>query len=90
MNNNFKISTNKISHDIYGSPYTIGEKVIVLSNVSNDCTFDDKFIGLIGKIEYFDFECGCGQTYPTDPMIGVKFLDNSIEEFWNEELLSLD
>ena len=29
---------------------------------------------------------GCGQRFPDDPMIGVRFPDGALQEFWREEL----
>jgi len=70
--------------DVDGAPFKIGERVRVTD--SKDETFDRSFKGRIGVIEYFEYECGCGQSYPDDPMIGVRFRRGRIEEFWAEEL----
>jgi hypothetical protein len=51
-----------------------------------DQTGASQFLGLQGKIEYFEYSCGCGQSYPHDPMIGVRFANSEVEEFWSEEL----
>jgi hypothetical protein len=80
------LKTNKCNYDIDGAPYKISQKVKVLNNPDKDDTFDMKFINKIGEIIFFEYDCGCGQTFPTDPMIGVKFSDGSIDEFWKEEL----
>ncbi len=56
-------------------------KVILLA----DDTADPAFLGREGRVLYFEYTCGCGQTYPNDPMIGVKFRGKA-EEFWREEL----
>jgi hypothetical protein len=72
--------------DIEGAPYKIGDIVKVLSNPNNDDTFSMKFVGKEGKVEYFEYDCGCGQNYPEDPMIGIKFQNGKIAEFWKEEL----
>ena len=50
----------------------------------------DKFcVGVRGTVTHLDYACGCGQSYPDDPMIGV-LLDVGIrEEFWREELKSV-
>lgn len=33
-----------------------------------------------------EYNCGCGQTFPGDPMIGVRFGTLPMSEFWSEEL----
>ena len=71
--------------NIKGAPFKIGDKVAVLNNPNNDDTFKTDLIGKIGHVFYFEYDCGCGQTYPSDPMIGVKF-SNQIGEFWKEEI----
>lgn len=71
--------------DINGAPFKIGDTVRVICH-SMDETFNQNFQNDIGIVEYFEYECGCGQTYPEDPMIGVKFSDNILEEFWLDEL----
>jgi hypothetical protein len=93
MNNNFVqsnasiiLKTKKYNYNIDGAPYKIGQKVKVLNNPNIDDTFDIKFINKTGEIVFFEYDCGCGQTFPKDPMIGVKFSDGSIDEFWKEEL----
>ena len=69
--------------DVPGAPFRIGEQVLVAAGA--DDTFDNAFSGLVGVVAYLEYDCGCGQTYPYDPMIGVRFEAN-IEEFWAEEL----
>lgn len=73
-----------IYDNVRGAPFEIGERVRVTS--SKDETFDSRYKGRVGTIEYLEYQCGCGQTYPHDPMIGVKFREGVIEEFWAEEL----
>ncbi len=74
-------------YNIKGAPFRIGSKVQVLNNPLNDETFDKKYSCKIGEIIFFEYDCGCGQTFPADPMIGVKFLHGKVAEFWKEELL---
>ncbi|MCX6214301.1 hypothetical protein [Spirosoma sp.] len=74
-------------YDIEGAPYKIDTKVIILDNPSKDDTFDVEFIGKEGVIVFFEYDCGCGQTYPDDPMIGVEFNDGRVAEFWKDEIL---
>ena len=57
-------------------------KVIKLS----DETGEESFLGKSGTVIYFNYDCGCGQSYPNDPMIGIKFKDEVVEEFWKEEI----
>jgi hypothetical protein len=77
-------STSPIYKNVQGAPFRIGESVRVVG--SEDETFDRSYKRRVGTIEYFEYECGCGQSYPSDPMIGVKFRDGQTAEFWAEEL----
>lgn len=61
----------------------VGQRVKVTS--LTDETACAEALGQIGKIVYLDYDCGCGQTYPDDPMVGVQ-LDSAVREFWSEEL----
>ncbi len=56
--------------DIRGAPFKIGKRVRVLT--SRDETFDPRLVSRVGAVCHFEYECGCGQSYPHDPMIGVK------------------
>jgi hypothetical protein len=78
------MSASPIYIAVDGAPFRIGERVRVRD--SKDETFDRSFKGRVGSVEYFEYECGCGQSYPHDPMIGVRFRNDDIEEFWAEEL----
>jgi hypothetical protein len=69
--------------DVDGAPFKIGDVVYVVS--LSDETADAEFLGRIGSVFYFDYTCGCGQTFPNDPMIGVNFGAQK-SEFWKEEL----
>lgn len=70
--------------NVRGAPFRIGDRVCV------HCLIDDEgnrsALGKQGSVEYFEYSCGCGQSYPEDPMIGVRFGDGTIDEFWREEL----
>lgn len=70
--------------DVDGAPYLIGARVQVVKGT--DETFDKAFLKRVGYVTYFNYNCGCGQTYPHDPMIGVEFPNGVTEEFWREEL----
>jgi hypothetical protein len=50
-----------------------------------DSTMPDYLLGLTGQVVHYDYACGCGQSYPDDPMIGVK-IQGEVFEFWKEEL----
>lgn len=84
------LKSNKRDYDIDGAPYKIGQKVKVLNNPNMDETFDIQLINKIGEVIFFEYDCGCGQTFPTDPMIGVKFNNGKIDEFWKEEMQLVD
>jgi hypothetical protein len=71
-----------------GAPFEIGCKVKILDG-SADSTFDKKYSNKTGWVDFLEYDCGCGQTYPSDPMIGVKFINGEIEEFWKEELTKI-
>ena len=74
--------------DVCGAPFRVGQRVQVAS--SKDETFNTSYRRRIGTVEYFEYHCGCGQSYPCDPMIGVRFRNGKTEEFWAEELHSRD
>ena len=65
--------------------FSIGDMVLV--NSLSDETGIPEYLGQTGEIISFNYDCGCGQSYPFDPMIGVVFSDGDVEEFWNEELI---
>jgi len=79
-------SAKHIYHDVEGSPLRIGQRVLVVKGT--DETFSQEYVGKTGTVVYFEYSCGCGQTYPNDPMIGLRFADGTIEEFWREEVCS--
>lgn len=70
--------------DVVGAPVKIGQEVQIYDLC--DDTVEIVYIGCCGVVEYLEYNCGCGQVYPESPMIGVRFADGSIEEFWAEEL----
>jgi len=77
------VSREAIYFDVNGAPFRIGESVRVVYLA--DDTADSKFLGQKGRVLYFEYSCGCGQTFPNDPMIGVQFGERTAE-FWEEEL----
>jgi hypothetical protein len=78
------VSANPIHQNVKDAPFRIGELVRVLS--SEDDTFDPTYRGRVGIVKYLEYECGCGQSFPLDPMIGIEFDNMAVEEFWREEL----
>jgi CarS bacterial SH3 domain len=82
----FILPRKPITHDVEGSPFKIGQTVLVLNNPNSDKTFDKKFAGKIGTVRHFEYEGGCGQTFPMDPMISVRLSNGKCDEFWKEEL----
>ena len=74
----------KICEDIEGAPLKIGQRVRVLAPC-DEAGYPD-LTGLLGTVAYFEYECGCGQTFPGDPMIGVDLENGDSHEFWKEEL----
>lgn len=69
---------------VEGAPRQPAEVVRVVG--ASDSTLDPGCVGRVGTVEYLEYSCGCGQTFPGDPMIGVRFADGTLEEFWAEEL----
>lgn len=88
-----KDSSNPRRHHVEGSPFQPGQKVVVVASVdppeeaANVCDFVGK-TGLVEHLERLRLESdsGTGEEYPGDPMIGVRFEDGEIQEFWYEEL----
>lgn len=76
-----------IYENVPGAPFGIGLEVKVTS--LTDESADRRFLGKMGRIDYYEYSCGCGQSYPKDPMIGVRFRSGETEEFWREELTAV-
>ena len=74
----------KRTHDIPGAPFRIGMRVRVLKSPADELV-PHHDAGKFGKIVYYEYDCGCGQTFPDDPMIGVR-LGRRVQEFWPAEL----
>ncbi|MCE5279639.1 MAG: hypothetical protein LLG03_16580 [Planctomycetaceae bacterium] len=79
-----KTKAQPILHDVDGAPFRIGETVVVVQ-VTDD-TVSSSFIGSVGKVVSLEYSCGCGQSFPFDPMIMVHFPNGRKEEFWREEI----
>ena len=73
-----------VREDVKGAPLNIGQAVRVVALA--DETADKALLRKVGVTEHFEYSCGCGQSYPHDPMIGVRFSNGRLEEFWIEEL----
>lgn len=80
------LNAKPIYEDVNDAPFHIGCEVKVIDGDGKDETFNLETLSMKGTIEYYEYQCGCGQTYPHDPMIGVRLSDNSLQEFWKEEL----
>ena len=78
-----------IRRNVRGAPFKIGMLVRYVHAIEEDEAEElgtMQYLGQVGKLEYYEYSCGCGQTYPGDPMIGVRFPDGKLHEFWKEEL----
>lgn len=80
------LKRNPIYENVEGAPFKIGDIVIILDNPNSDDTFEKSFVHKIGEVFFFEYDCGCGQSFPNEPMIGIKFPEGAAEEFWKEEL----
>lgn len=70
--------------DVPGAPFKIGAQVCVVR--LTDETGNRAWLGRTVTVKFFSYDCGCGQSYPDDPMIGVESPRGKVEEFWKEEL----
>jgi hypothetical protein len=73
-----------ITCDVAGAPFHIGDRVVVVG--VSDEEAPEGCIGLMGVVLSFEYSCGCGQSFPHDPMISVEFPNGRKEEFWREEI----
>lgn len=80
------LNANPIRDHVDGAPYQPGEAVRVVDAIDREVHDVAEFIGEYGVVEYLEYECGSGQHFPDDPMIGVLFRDERREEFWSEEI----
>lgn len=79
-----------VRHDVPGAPFKIGEEITVtLAPDQDDGTLTPEEVsfwnGRKAVVTYFEYSCGCGQSFPADPMIGVE-ADGHKAEFWKAEL----
>ena len=75
---------NPLRHNVPGAPFAIGQQVEVVRLL--DDTASRRCLHKVGTIEYYEYDCGCGQNWPDDPMIGVRFATGRVHEFWRCEL----
>lgn len=73
-----------IYEPVPGAPWQPGDIVRVVA-IADDAA-SPEHIGKTGRVTYLEYSCGCGQSYPDDPMIGVELAGGKVEEFWREEL----
>jgi hypothetical protein len=77
---------NPITTPVLGAPYQPHDRVRVVAAVDRDICDVTPYIGRFGVVAWLEYRCGCGQSYPKTPMVGVKFHGGAVEEFWPEEL----
>ena len=68
---------------VAGSPYQPGDRVHVVRVQDAE---DSAYLGACGTVTHLEYACGCGQSYPADPLIGVTFGSLPAWEFWPEEV----
>ena len=83
------VSARPIREHVPGAPYQHGDRVRVVGAIDRDAHDVSEHIDWRGTVDYLEYSCGCGQTYPGDPMIGVVLDGGAREEFWSEELTRL-
>ncbi len=73
---------------VEGSPHQPGDLVTVVAAVDREVHDVSSLVGRRGRVVYLEYDCGCGQPYPGDPMVGVALGEDGVvtEEFWSEEL----
>ena len=71
---------------VAGSPFQPGDRVTVTRATDRDVYDVTRYVGCSGVVDYLEYECGCGQHFPEEPMVGVKFEDGTVEAFWPGEL----
>ncbi len=74
---------------VEGSPYQPGDLVRVVKVIDQEVLDLSALVGLQGEVLYLEYSCGSGQTYPGDPMIGVRLEGGVEQEFWPEELAAV-
>lgn len=78
----------KIRVPIDGAPFQPQERVRVVDAIDRYVQDLAGHVGRTGVVVHLEYDCGCGQSFPDDPMIGVSLDgDGAIVEFWSEELM---
>lgn len=99
-----EVPRGQLTDAVPGSPFQPGDRVRVVQILDETVTATDLgldpdadieayLVGRAGVVHHLNYDCGCGQRYPDDPMIGV-LLDGCAAppdpsewpEFWPEEL----
>jgi len=80
------LNSHPVTERVDGSPYQPGDRVRVVQTIDPEVVDLSAYVGRTGQVEHLEYDCGCGQSYPADPMIGVRFDDGNLIEFWHEEL----
>lgn len=75
-----------IREPVPGAPYQPGDPVTVVDAVDVEIHDVSSHVGRRGRVAYLEYDCGSGQSYPGDPMVGVDLEGGGSEEFWPEEL----
>lgn len=73
---------------VVGAPFQPGDFVRVVAAVDKEIHDVSSFIGRFGVVKYLEYDCGCGQSFPDDPMLGIRFFTGEMTEFWPEEVAS--
>jgi hypothetical protein len=77
-----------IFEHVEGAPFQPGEVIRVTGccDSEGEAVGIPELIGKFGVVKYLEYECGSGQHFPDDPMIGVRFRDGQIRELWKDEV----
>jgi len=87
MTDAVQLGARPVRHRVPGAPLQPGQLVTVVRAVDEEVHDVGEHVGQPGRVLYLEYSCGCGQTYPGDPMIGVRLGDvGPVVEFWKEEL----
>jgi hypothetical protein len=70
---------------IEGSFYQVGDSVKVVDQGA-DRWMIRAYIGSVGEVCDLDFASGCGESFPSDPLVIVRLVNGIVAGFWKEEL----
>lgn len=68
------------------APYRPGDMVRVVQAIDKDVIDLSSYVGRSGYVIALDYDSGCGQQGPHDPMVTVEFSTRKRLSFWREEL----